>query len=203
MRKSDATIEQHAIDFSQKYNPNEKIPVPIEEIIELQLKISIIPIKGLLRLHQIDAFLSHDCQKIYIDQDNYISQTTRARFTLAHEVGHAVMHQHIIKKIKNIEDWKTHILGAGTGRAIYETEANIFAGCLLFPSNKLLEACHDAKKKVAEAFKTIKASIPQSHTIIPYLAPHIAKRFEVSVQPAEIRLENVFNNVDEIQEFPM
>lgn len=49
MRKSNETIEQHANEFLQKYNSNGHTPVPIEQIVELELEITIVPIKELLR----------------------------------------------------------------------------------------------------------------------------------------------------------
>ncbi len=49
MERSKTDIEQLALDFLNKYNPNQQIPVPIEEIIELQLGLNIIPIKDLYR----------------------------------------------------------------------------------------------------------------------------------------------------------
>lgn len=48
----------------------------------------------------------------------------RARFTLAHELGHIILH----RKLKNDEDIKRR-----------EWEANFFAGELLFPSEKVLD----------------------------------------------------------------
>lgn len=195
MRKSNETIEQHAIDFLQQYNSDDTIPVPIEQIVELALGITIVPIKELLRQHHVDGFLSHDCQTIYIDEDNYMSQANRARFTLAHEVGHLFMHRHIIENIKTLEAWKSHILGAGTGRAIYETEANIFAGCVLMPSTKVLDAYQEAQKKVIISFKELKLTVPDHNKIIPYVASEVAKLFDVSDQAAEIRLKNIVKSM--------
>lgn len=111
MKKTHDAIEQYAIDFSLQYNQNEQIPVPIEEIVEIELGINIVPRKGLLGLEQIDAFLSHDYKTIYIDEDHYLNQTNRCRFTLAHEVGHFCLHKEIINSITSIDQWRKHILG--------------------------------------------------------------------------------------------
>lgn len=190
------TIEQLAKEFLEQYNKDGEIPTPIEQIVELELGITIIPIKKLLRDHHIDAFLSHDCQTIYIDEDNYMSQANRARFTLAHEVGHILMHRSIIENIKTIEEWKVHILGAGSGRAIYETEANHFAGYVLVPTTNLLEAYKEAKNKVTKMFNEYKKIVPSNNEIIPYVATHIAKLFGVSDQVVEIRLKKEIPNKD-------
>ena len=80
-------IEKEANKFLNDYNPNRDIPVPIEEIVEIKLEISIVPKMGMLSRHGIDAFLSYDFTELYIDHDHYMSQTNRSRFTLAHEMG--------------------------------------------------------------------------------------------------------------------
>ena len=59
--------EGRANRFLAEHNPNRKIPVPIEEIVELKLEISIIPKMGMLLQHGIDAFLSSDFTELYID----------------------------------------------------------------------------------------------------------------------------------------
>jgi Zn-dependent peptidase ImmA (M78 family) len=194
VRKSNDTIEQHAIDFLRQYNPNEQIPVPIETIVEIELGLNIVPINGLLSLEQIDAFLSHDLKTIYIDEDSYMSQATRCRFTLAHEIGHFCMHKNIISGIQTMEQWKKHVLGAGTGRAIYETEANTFAGYLLMPTKNLVDAYAEAKRKAIAAFEKLNMAAPKDDKIIPYAATFIATQFEVSDQAAQIRLERALRS---------
>ncbi len=180
MRKSNETIEQYAIDFLRQYNSDDIVPVPIEQIVEITLGINIVPIKELLREHHVDGFLSHNCQTIYIDEDNYMSQVNRSRFTLAHEIGHLLMHRYIVKSIKTLTMWKFSILGVGTGRAIYETEANIFTGYILIPTNKLLNIYQNARQKIIECVKTLKRAIPPNNKIIPYVASEVARIFAVS-----------------------
>lgn len=184
-------IEKAAETFLTKHNPENKIPVPIEEIIEFNLGIQIIPRKGLLNLEQIDAFVSKDCTSIYIDEDSYMQQTVRSRFTLAHEVGHVVIHRDLIKTVNNTDEWRKFVLGSGTGRAIYETEANIFAGCLLMPKEEILKAFEKAKDKTSKMFNEQKMRVPPLERIIPYVAVEISKIFEVSDQCATIRLERL------------
>ena len=70
--------EGEANKFLAKYNPNREIPVPIEEIVELKLEISIIPKMKMFSQHGIDAFLSTDFTELYIDQEHYMSQTNRS-----------------------------------------------------------------------------------------------------------------------------
>jgi Zn-dependent peptidase ImmA (M78 family) len=193
MRKTNAFIEQVAENFLKKHHPLQTIPIPIETLIELQLCIHIIPIKNLLSVHQLDGFVSHDCTELYIDEDSYMRQTNRARFTLAHELGHIVLHQALLKNIQTIEQWKKFVLGEGTGRAIYETEANRFAGCLLLPQAPLLRAFEVSHAKVARLFKQQQRPIPEPENIIEYAAVEIAKHFGVSEQCTIIRLSNLLD----------
>ena len=99
-------IERTANTFLATYNPSRKIPIPIEEIVEIELEISIVPKMGMLSQHDFDAFLSSDLSELYIDHDHYMSQTNRSRFTLAHEIGHYVLHKDIIRSVSTLNEWK-------------------------------------------------------------------------------------------------
>jgi Zn-dependent peptidase ImmA (M78 family) len=182
-------IEAQAEAFLARYNPTRTIPVPIEHIVEIQLRLSVVPVKGLFRNEQIDAYLSHDLTELYIDEDHYMDQTPRSRFTLAHEMGHYEMHRDFIsQEVTTIEEWKIKILGEGQGRAYRETQANHFAGCLLLPRTELIAAYEQGKGK---AKRIMGSSLPSDKELIPYIANDIAKQFAVSPQTAEIRLNKV------------
>jgi len=203
VRKSNDSIEQCALNFLQQYNKDEKIPIPIENIIEIQLGIAIVPIKDLLKQEHIDAFISHDFKQLYIDEESYMNQTNRSRFTLAHEIGHFCMHQEIVADIVTLEEWRSRILGAGTGRAIYETEANIFAGYLLMPTKQLINAYKAAKKKMIEEFRSIGKKPPEDDKLIPYAANVIARHFDVSEQAAQNRLDSAYKSNILVDKIPV
>jgi Zn-dependent peptidase ImmA (M78 family) len=93
-----------------------------------------------------------------------------------------------------IEDWKRYILGAGTQRAILETEANNFAGCLLMPKPEILNEYSQHEKIATQQFAEAKIKAPDQKTFISYIANKIAKKFEVSEQAAEIRLSKVLKS---------
>lgn len=50
-----------------KHHPGSPIPVPIEAIVEFGFQINIVPIPGLLAVHEVDAFTSKDLQTIMVD----------------------------------------------------------------------------------------------------------------------------------------
>jgi len=88
-------IREEAEKFRRKYvNPPDLVPVPIIEIVELKLGLQPIPIADLMEI-DIDGFLTSDLKSICLDVDIYQNprKETRLRFTLAHEIGHWVLHK--------------------------------------------------------------------------------------------------------------
>ncbi|MBM3310698.1 MAG: ImmA/IrrE family metallo-endopeptidase [Candidatus Aminicenantes bacterium] len=136
-------IRQEAEKFRQKYvTPPDALPVPIIQIVELRLKLEIVPIIGLMEI-DIDGFLTSDLKKICIDADIYQNprKENRLRFTLAHEVGHWVLHKDEVKRcaFRNPEDWmhfREDFLEENLNW--FEQHAYEFAGRLLVPKESLL-----------------------------------------------------------------
>jgi hypothetical protein len=86
-------ISRKAEEFLKKYHPSLSPPVPIEEIIEFQFHIDIVPLHGLHRAFEVDGFTSNDLTTISVDAFVQESRPGRYRFTLAHEIGHGVLHR--------------------------------------------------------------------------------------------------------------
>lgn len=189
---SPTDIEAAAEGFLQKHHPDRSLPIPIEEILDLKLEINIVPVPGLFRQHNIDAFLSFDFNELYIDDEQLENRPNRARFSMAHEAGHLVLHRQYISslEIRSIERWKEIVLGKGSGHAVMETQANMFAGFLLMPSDLLEEAFENEKAKLKQHpfFKT--GELPPDTILAAYLAKNIARLFDVSEQSAQLRLTN-------------
>lgn len=191
MYLSYSAIEEAAETFIKTHHSDRSIPIPVEKIVEIDLRISIVPIPGLLRKEGVDAFLSHDFKELYIDQDHYMNQTNRSHFTLAHEIGHYVLHQDVVSKITTLDEWKKFILGEETGRSFYEAQAHDFAGCLLMPREELLTEYAVQENLAKEMFKKMKFPDPGPKTLYSFIANPISKKFEVSPKSAEIRLSKV------------
>ncbi len=69
-------IRTQAELFRAKYvRPVNLIPVPMEEIIELKLKLKIILIKGLQEKVDIDSFLTNDLSSICVDDVIFTKMT--------------------------------------------------------------------------------------------------------------------------------
>lgn len=100
-------IREYAKRFLAKYHSSQRIPVPIEKIIEFKLHIDIVPLPGLEGAFGVVGFTSSDLREISVDQYVYDHQLGRYRFTLAHEVGHFVLHAGLFKAqtFRSIEEW--------------------------------------------------------------------------------------------------
>lgn len=93
-------IEEIAEQFLAKYNPDNIFPLDIEGIVEFKLPLDdIVPVENLKRETDHDAYLSKDLKTIFVDQYIYHNVEARYRFTLAHEVGHLVLHRRIFEKL--------------------------------------------------------------------------------------------------------
>ena len=101
-------IRSRADLFLARHHPGREIPVPIEEIVEFQMGINIVPLPGLHRDFEIDGFASSDMKDIFVDEFVSSSRPGRYRFTLAHEVGHLVLHKNIYgaETFKTFKQWK-------------------------------------------------------------------------------------------------
>jgi len=153
--KTSAQINADAESFLSTYHPALSIPVPIEEIIELNLKIDVIPIPGLKDIAEaaglnIDAFIGSDFKSISIDK--YISEhvETRYRFSLSHEIGHMVLHGYLYNHMKfnTTDEWVSLINEMSEyERDVVEYQANEFAGLILAPKQVLVA---ELEKVIAE-----------------------------------------------------
>ena len=182
-------LRKRADHFLRTYNPKGTIPVPIEEIVEFEFGMDIIPIPGLHQGYEIDGFISSDLSAISVDQFVYESRPGRYRFTLAHELGHAVLHRRVYEAaaFSTIKEWKRFVAEIDLQDYEWlEWQAYTFAGLILVPPVPL-------KKKFGEAVHQADAaglSIRKAGDVAKlYIASWLAKGFDVSSQVIEKRLE--------------
>ena len=161
------------------------------------MKINVIPIPGFLKLTNIDALITTDWKSIYIDEEEYLDERfhNRLRFSLAHEIGHFILHKKIYTNfnIKNLEDY--YKLNEDIPQKQYsylETQANKFANYLLVSRKVLIvERRKELKKKGSPAlFKNIDIKTLNSYCAIP-----LSKIFKVSDEVVAIALNDIDNNI--------
>jgi hypothetical protein len=173
-------IKSKADQFRSKYWGG-GAPVDIEKIVDNKLKMDIIPVSGFKDDFDIDAFITSDWSTIYVDLksltiDRFVN---RLRFSLAHEVGHYVLHREIYESFKinsEAEYYKFYELLPPEEYSKLEVQAFIFAGYLLVPREILEKEKESVMKKVEDINKF------DSATLQAYLAGYLAKKFGISFE---------------------
>ena len=147
-------IRARTESFWRIHNPENIIPLPIEEIAEFRLGINIVPLPGLLKNHQIDGFISSDLTEISVDLDVAEHSPHRYRFTIAHEIGHRDLHRAIYQNadFRNTGEWMSW--NAAMPRAVHrdlEKQASIFARMVLAPRQFLVPAFESCLDRIEAA----------------------------------------------------
>jgi Zn-dependent peptidase ImmA (M78 family) len=146
-------------------------PVPVEELTRAHgAQLSFEPFKG-----GISGMLYRDAERKVIGV-NASHARTRQRFTIAHELGHLLLHESRRMIVDTHVYRRDEVSSMGTERE--EREANAFAAELLMPAAFVADEAH----QLVDQQTTITAK---------RLAAQLATRFEVSAQAMEIRLANL------------
>ncbi len=179
-------IQRKSKQFLKKHHSKNLYPIPIERIVEIDLKISIIGIPGLLDGLDIDGWLASNLREIYVDKNMYEKRPPRYNFTLAHEVGHFVLHSDIYRKnkIHKVADWQDFMQSLSEKQlSWFEWQARAFAGLILVPSHLLKERCGYYIKKIKAV------GVKNREIILSRLLDLTAKDFFVSTSVIKKRLE--------------
>lgn len=185
-------LRRHADAFLIKYHPTQQIPVPIEQIIEFQLHLDIVPLPGLEEAFEIVGFTASSLDEISVDQHVYEHQPGRYRFTLAHEAGHVVLHADLFKehRFRGADEWKRFVrVFPDLELSRLEWQAHSFAGLVLVPPEALQRELKSAAKQVKASGITKETDFAKS-----LIVDVVATRFQVSGDVIERRL-----NYDQIK----
>ena len=141
---------------------------------------SIIPVPGLRDQIGVDGFLSRDRNAIYVDERVSNAIPSRYRFTLAHEVGHLVLHEELyrVADFTTPAEWlefQSSLLEKDYSR--YEFQAYCFGGLILVPQGALADAVQAAVLKAQRGGYNVDLADPADRA---YVADWIGKKFEVS-----------------------
>jgi Zn-dependent peptidase ImmA (M78 family) len=181
-------LRRRAGDFLRTHHPAGTIPVPIEEIVEFRYRMDIIPVPGLQDAFDVDGFISSDLKAITVDTSMQKHRPGRYRFTLAHELAHAVLHRRIFlaNRFGRVEDWKRFQRDLDEAdRGWLEYQAYAFAGLILVPTEPLLAEYQKALRVAGRAGLSLQSA---GEVARPYIANWLARRFDVSSQVIEKRL---------------
>jgi Zn-dependent peptidase ImmA (M78 family) len=122
------------------------LPVDVLTVIEVRLKLDVIPFPDLFRKYSVDAAVLPDFSGIFVDERSYkfvegepIWLFNRLRFSLAHELGHILLHRDLVGDLKFacLQDFWNWTRRYEQSRYSLEWEANEFGGRLLVPIERL------------------------------------------------------------------
>jgi len=160
-------------------------------IVEFDLNLDIVPMTSLRHDADIDALLLNDWQTIVVDQGFYMDDRyqNRIRFSVAHELGHFVMHKEAFNRIprSTAEEWLAFVRDLPEREySFLESHAYEFAGRFLVPPQELQQEREVAIEQAETSGLARNQLREDSH--MQYLAKPIARRFEVSSGVIERRL---------------
>ena len=168
----------------------DELPVCIEALVELDFGLRIIPERGLEDNSNVVGFLSLDLTSITVDEYVLERQPTRYRFTLAHELGHKVLHAKELGELacQSPGQWKQHYYTLPEeDYGWFERQAYWFAGAILVPEQTLFSEYHGAVERLGGKVQMGELSDHSRLTV----AGSVAKRFLVSTGVLTRRLDEV------------
>ena len=124
----------------------ERLPVDVFTVAELRLRLDVIPFDDLVAKYGIEAALLPNFTSLYVDAESYVLwergpvwKQNRLRFSVAHELGHYVLHRELAARIKfqSFAEFSRHFNANDGSKYQLEQEANEFAGRLLVPIERL------------------------------------------------------------------
>ena len=178
-----------ADDFLRTHNPSAAIPVPIGEIVEFEFNINIVPVLALQREFEVEGFTSSDLKNIYVDEYVYTNYLNRYRFTLAHEIGHIVLHRNLYRtnRFSSIAEWKEFINSmTEEEHGWLEYQGYAFAGLILVPRENLIKHTNEWVKRIKGKDISIEKNWDFAWELI---TEHLVKAFQVSSSVKEKRLD--------------
>jgi len=189
-------IGERAGEFLREYHSSLELPIPIERIVEFGLELDIVPMPNLYTDFRINGFLAYDCSAIYVDERQYSFYPEKYRFTLAHEVGHLILHGAHYKDMswKNLDEYIESIMNMDRETLDrFEVQSNLFAEQVLVPERELWQVTREVINRHSKELKEIGAS---ERVALPYISKIIAKSFEVSPAVIECRIIHMEDGFD-------
>ena len=169
---------------------DDTFPVDVEAICD-DLGIGILPIDGLSRTFRVDAFISSNFKSIYVDSREFGRNSHRYRFSVAHELGHYVLHKkYCPENVDDLKEWFKIFRRFINNYA--EFQANYFAGSLLVPEKELAQVLNE-EFDGSFARNYWNASSRELGVILNKVRRH----FKVSDQVIVRRMRDVFPGVGE------
>ncbi|MFZ5830011.1 MAG: ImmA/IrrE family metallo-endopeptidase [Planctomycetota bacterium] len=184
-------LESRAQEFLKEHHPSRQLPVPIEWIIESRFGLDIVPVPGMQEHFDVVAYITQDKREIRVDEYVYLHRENRYRFSLAHELGHLVLHPGLFEQLHftDVQSWKHTVTNCIPDReyGFVEWHANEFAGRVLVPSQELSDSfrrCRDMAEKRGLILREGCDAVQDA------LATYMSKEFVVSSETIPRRMDS-------------
>ena len=189
---SNAEIKNRA-DLARGGLCDGKVPIDIENIL-MTLKVNVIPLPNLRSQINFDSFITSNWENVYVDNDDYLDdfQYRRVRFSLAHELGHLILHRKLFESlnIRTLEEYYNFYEQVpGDQYGYLEAQANSFAGYFLVPREELFKYREEILKKFRKKLEDSGVKI-KDEDLMEYLINPLDEIFNVSGQAIRIALQN-------------
>jgi hypothetical protein len=184
-------IWQEADGLRQKYPSGRSLPVQVLDLAEFDLGLDLIPTDGLREQLDIEALLMGDLKSILVDKRGFMNPRLeyRLRFSVAHEIGHLILHRDIYGGLKHASarEWFDYISAIPEVEYGWvEWQAYEFAGRLLVPPGPLREAFKTAIQSAQTAGYSDWMAADEA--ALDYISTRIAPKFGVSGEVIAKRL---------------
>lgn len=198
--------------YGEQYGTIAEPPIPIEEIVEctLDLSFEFDDLMGKFNCPDVLGASWLEEKRVVIDESLdpgvHSEKEGRYRFTVAHEVGHWILHAPAIlakKRQPNLFDMSNDepsiICRTSSAKEPMEWQADFFAGHLLMPETmvksawKNLTGSYESKNVAAEVQnrRTALNLAEEEPDPVCQTSKDMAKIFKVSAQAMQIRLLNL------------
>lgn len=180
-------VTKAAESFLEKFHPSLTLPIPIEDIVERKMRIKLSVVPGIKDLIGVDAFINVDFEQITIDEYCFTRFPERTRFSIAHEIGHLMLHREWYEK-HGPKDFKEYLSSHDNiddkDYKYTEIQAQTFAGLILVPTTLLLK---EVEKRIG---KVPRLEAPE---ILAPVAQDLLEIFQVSgeVMLRRLQRENI------------
>ena len=188
-------IREKVERFRSEHWPQGTVPVDIEMILE-RAGYVLEPIAGMKEECDLVACIAPDARTISVDQQTMLDQKQYFfyRSSLAHELGHAVLHRGFLEwqrkqGIRTIQEWAAFVHKCHDDPVFgwFDSHAWEFAGGLLVPRARLEEEVQKAKARIPKRYLKQVQRLP-SDVMHDYIASAIYRLFEVNVPLIKSRL---------------
>lgn len=154
------TINRIVEDLRGQFKTLSCLPVKIEDFTEFDLDIEIIPELEIRKTIGADAYITRNFKSIIIDYGyfNNPRMTGRNRFTIAHEIGHRILHKDFYLSqcpINSKQEWYEVTQNFNTTVQFFlEWQAETFASLLLMPLDDMMQSIenHETMETMSRKF---------------------------------------------------